>query len=309
MSRAVAIAVTAAAVWACAAAAALGYGTTTTYATQSAGTPPGAWTTVAGAAGASDGDAAAVLTETDAGGVAASQYPTNRSFSGNATGWTIADAPTGLCSISSAYDGGTGNPAGSLRASYGALLNLGSLLGTCSTAWTSGSFTWSDGAPAAVAFAMDRAVDVNGLIGSVSVTWSAVLVDETGATEATLVTETRSADAAWEAKAAAGLSPGDIVSGHTYHLRIDVGFQSILSLVSGMGFNADNVTLTITPQDNRADGELQALSVPAGTTCTLELRARTTGEPLRRPGVERDDLDPARASPRSRRPGGSPPTA
>jgi hypothetical protein len=45
-----------------------------------------------------------------------------------------------------------------------------------------------------------------------------------------------------------------------------------------MGFNADNVALTITPQDNRADGELRATAVPEGTTCTLELRARTTGE-------------------------------
>ena len=90
--------------------------------------------------------------------------------------------------------------------------------------------------------------------------------------------EAASADAAWGTRVASSLSPGLIVSGHTYHLRIDAGFESSLSLVSGMGFNADNVTLTITPQDNQADGELRATAVPEGTTCTLELRARTTGE-------------------------------
>lgn len=266
------------ALWALTAAVALGYGTTTTYATQAAGTPPGAWTTVGGAASAADGDEAAVLTETDAGGVAASLYPSNRTFSGNATGWTIADAPAGLCSIASAYDGGAGNPAGSVRAAYSALLNLGGLLGTCSSSWTSSSFTWSAGTPASVAFALDRAVDVNGLVGQVSVTWAAVLVDETAGTSATLVTETRTTDAAWGSQAASGLAPGGVVSGHTYHVRIDVGFQSDLSLVSGMGFAADNITLAVTPQDRRADGELRAVSVPAGTTQTLELRARTTGE-------------------------------
>ncbi len=276
MSRLVAAA--AVAVWALAASVALGYGTTTTYAGQAAGTPPGAWTTVAGAASDSDGDAAAVLTETDAGGVAAGLYPSNRAFAGNASGWTIADNPAGLCSIASAYDGGAGNPAGSLRAAYSALLNLGGLLGTCTSSWTSASFTWSAGAPASVAFAMDRTVDVNGLAGDVSVTWSAVLVDETAASSATLVTETRTTDAPWGSQSATGLAPGDVVSGHTYHLRIDVGFQSDLSLVSGMGFGVDNVTLTITPQDNQADGELRATGVPVGTTCTLELRARTTGE-------------------------------
>lgn len=266
--------------WLAAAGVALGYGTATTYATEAAGTPPGAWSGVAGAASDSDGDAAAVLTETDAAGIAASAYPSNRTFTGNATGWTVDDQPAALCSMSSAYDGGSGNPAGSLRATYGALLNLGGLLGTCGTSWTSASFTWSQGTPGAVSFAMDRSVDVNGLAGQVSVTWSAVLVDETAASSTVLTTETRTTDAAWATRTASGIGPADIVSGHTYHVRIDAGFQSDLSLVSGMGFNADNVTLSVTPRDERADGELRALAVPAGTTHTLELRARTSGEPF-----------------------------
>lgn len=267
-----------AAVWVCATATALGYGTSTTYASQSAGTPPGAWAGVAGAGSASDSDAVATLTETDAGTVAASQYPTNRAFSGNATGWTVVDTSATLCTIASAYDGANGNPSGSLRASYSILLNLGGLVGTCSSSWTSNSFTWSSGSPAAVAFAMDRAVDVNGLVGSVTVTWSAVLVDETVAGSKVLVTETRSTDGAWATQTAAGLVSSDVASGHTYHLRIDIGFQSTRSLTSGIGFNADNISLAVTPRDYEADGELRLTSVPTGTTHTLELRARTSAE-------------------------------
>jgi hypothetical protein len=272
------IAAAAVAVWICAAATALGYGTDTTYASQSAGTPPGAWAGVAGAGSASDSDASATLTETDAATVAASQYPTNRAFSGNATGWTTSDNSAVLCSVSTAYDNADGNPSGSLRTTYSVLLNLGGLLGTCSSSWTSNSFTWSSGTPASVAFAMDRAVDLNGLASGVSVTWTAVLVDETVAGSKTLVTETRGTDGAWATQTATGLSASDVLSGHTYHLRIDISFQSTRSLVNGMGFNADNITLTVTPRDYQADGELRVLSVPKGTTHTLELRARTSGE-------------------------------
>ena len=35
------------------------------------------------------------------------------------------------------------------------------------------------------------------------------------------------------------------MSGHTYHLRVDVAFSSLLSLVNGLGFNVDNIGLTV----------------------------------------------------------------
>ena len=277
-ARARVIAFAAAAAWLFATATALGYGTSTVYASQSAGTPPGVWATTAAAASASDSDASATLTETDVASVAASLNPTNRTFSGNATGWTASDSGASLCSIATAYDGANGKPSGSLRTSYSALLNLGSLLGTCSSSWTSNSFTWSRWRPGVGGVRDGPGGHVNGLLGSVTVTWSAVLVNETVPGAKTLVTETGTTDAAWGAKVAAGLVSGDVVSGHTYHLRIDVAFQSSLSLVSGMGFSADNIVLAVTPRDDQADGELRAPSVPAGSTHTLEIRARTSGE-------------------------------
>ncbi len=259
---------------------ALGYGTSTTYASSSAGTPPGTWASVAAAGSATDGGASATLTETDGGGVAATAYPTNRAFAGSITGWSVTDTSAVLCGVASAYDGTTGNPGGSIRSSYGALLNLAGLLANCSSRWQSDTFTWNDGTPAAVSFSMDRAVDANGLLGQVTTTWTAYLVDETAGTTATLVSGSSTADLAWGTQTAAGLGPSSIVPGHTYRIRIDVAFSSLLSLVSGLGFNVDNVSLTVTPQAQQASGELNVGGVPAGTTQTLELRARTSGEPF-----------------------------
>ncbi|WP_217921050.1 hypothetical protein [Miltoncostaea oceani] len=257
---------------------ALGYGTSTTYASQSAGTPPGTWAGLAGAGSASDADAAATLTETDAGGVAATSYPSNRTFATNAAGWTPADTSAVLCSASSAHDAGTGSPAGSIRTTYATLLNLAGLLAACGSTWTSPSFTWSGGTPAAVAFSMDRMVDANGLVGVVTTTWQVVLVDETAPGTKVLVSGSASADTPWGTVTSATVGPSDIVSGHTYHLRIDSSFSSVLSLVGGLGVNYDDVTLDVTPRASHADGELRVTSVPAGTTHTLEMRARTSGE-------------------------------
>lgn len=279
MTRALLAVVAVVAAWAALGASALGYGTSTTYASSSAGTPPGVWAGVAGAGSASDGDAAATLTETDAAGLPAVLHPVNRAFAAGASGWSLADTGAALCSVSSAHTSSDGNPAGSLRASYGTLLNLGGLLASCSSAWTSDAFTWTDGAPASVAFSMDRLIDVNGVLG-VTVSWQARLVDETVPGQVTLVSGSSAADSGWTTQSAAGLPAGAIVSGHTYRIRIDVTFETVLGLLSGIGFGADNVVLAVTPQDRQASGELGATGVPAGTTHTLELRARTTGEPF-----------------------------
>lgn len=253
MRRALLTLAAAAAAWAALCACALAYGTSTTYASSSGGTPPGAWAGVAGAGSASDADAAATLTETDAAGLPAVLHPVNRAFAADASGWTFSDSGALLCSVSSARTGADGNPAGSLRATYGTLLNLASLLATCSSTWTSDPFTWTGGAPASVAFSMDRLIDVNGLLG-VTVTWRAVLVDQTVPGETTLVSGSTNSDSGWTTQAAAGLSTGAIVSGHTYRIRIEVSFDTVLGLLSGIGFGADNVTLAVTPQDRRASG-------------------------------------------------------
>jgi hypothetical protein len=258
---------------------ALAYGTTTTYASSGSATT-GAWANVAAAGSAADGGAAATLTEADAGSVPATDEPSNRTFSGSITGWTAADAPSGLCSISSGYDGSTGNPAGAARSSYGALLNLLGLLGNCSATWTSTSFTWAGGAPASVAFSMDRLVDLNGLIGGVTASWTATLVDETAPGSRTLLSGSVSSDSGWATVSAAGLPASAIASGHTYHVAVKLAFSSSLSLVSNMGVDIDNVVLAITPHTYAASGELDVPGVPAGSSQTLELSARTTGEPF-----------------------------
>ena len=123
------------------------------------------------------------------------------------------------------------------------------------------------------------AVDLNGLVGLASATVTASLVDETVPGTVTLTTATITSDSGWAAMTAAP-APGVVVSGHTYHLSIRIAFSSTLSLVSGMGVNIDNVTLSVTPSDDRADGELRAPGVPVGSTNTLELRARTSAEPF-----------------------------
>ncbi|WP_217915650.1 hypothetical protein [Miltoncostaea marina] len=257
--------------------AAAGHGTTTVPATTPGPVAHGALSGLAAAGDAGDGDAAATLAETDAGMLAPSVHPSGGGFDGGMGGWTAADQAIGLCTISSGH---TGDHGGSLRAGYAALLNLLGLLGECRTSWRSPSFTWTGGAPAAVAFSMDRLVDVNGLLNLVTVRWTAVLVDETAPGERVLLGGVRAADEGWTTQSATGLGADAIAHGHTYHVRIDVRIESALSLVTGIGFGADEVALTITPQDHRADAEIRASGVPRGSTHTLELAARTTGEPF-----------------------------
>lgn len=236
------------------------------------------WTGVAAAGSAADGGAAATLTETDAGGVGPVPYPANRAMA-DGTGWSAVDTGALLCSVASAHDPAAGNPSGSLRTSYSALLNLGNLAAGCSSTWTSASFSWSGGAPAGATFAMDRAIDVNGLVGVAGVTLTASLVDETVPGTTTLLTATSGADAGW-GSLTGSVPPGMPVSGHTYHLTIEIAFSSTLSLVGGLSASIDNVTLAVTPADERADGELVTTGVPVGSTNTLELRARTSLEPF-----------------------------
>lgn len=257
--------------------AALGYGTSTTWVTGLQGTPPGAWANLPGAQAGGDGDAA-TLTETDAAGVPATLQPANRTFDASASGWTAQDSGSVLCSVSSGHDAGDGAPPGSIRTSYATLLNLLNLLASCSSTWTSDAFTWTGGTPASVAFQVDRMVDLNGLVGLATASWTVRLVDETAGGSTVLVSGSRTSDSGWTTQTAAGLGPGSIVSGRTYRIRIEIAFSSTLSLVSGFGVGFDNVRLSITPQNMRATGELVVDGVPPGSTHTLELRAGTTGE-------------------------------
>jgi hypothetical protein len=250
------------------------YGTTATDA--SAGTGP--WTNLAAAGSGSDGGAAAALTETESGGGTPQLFPANREMASGA-GWTASDTNGVLCTTSSAHDGSEGSPAGSLRTSYAALLNLLNLLADCSTTWRSQSFTWNDGQPADVAFAMDRLVDLNGLVGLATATVTARLVDETTPGALTLASATVTQDSGWTPMTGSP-APSAVVHGHTYHLEVEISFTSTLSLISGFGVNLDNVVLSVRPGDQRATGELRAVGVPVGSTHTLEVRARTTGEPF-----------------------------
>jgi hypothetical protein len=255
-------------------AAASAYGTTATDASAGAGP----WTNLAAAGSATDGGAAASLTESESGGGTPQLFPPNREMT-SAAGWTASDTNGVLCTTGSDHDGSQGNPAGSLRTSYAALLNLLNLLADCSTTWRSQSFTWTDGEPADVAFSMDRLMDLNGLVGLATATVTARLVDETTPGSLTLATATVTQDSGWSAMTGAP-GPTAIVHGHTYHLEVVVSFASTLSLISGFGVNLDNVTLSVRPGDQRAAGELRAVGVPAGSTHTLEIRARTSGEPF-----------------------------
>ena len=252
-------------------AAASAYGTTTTWA--SAGT--GSWTGLAAAGSSTDGGAAATLTEAESGAGVPQLFPANRAMATGA-GWTATDTSAALCTAASAFDGSAGNPAGSLGTSYATLLNLLGLLADCGSTWTSGSFTWTGGTPQAVAFSMDRLIDLNG-VALANATVTATLVDETVPATWPMASQSVSGDSGWATMSGAP-SPAAVVAGHTYHVEVAIGFASALSLASGMGVNIDNVALAITPPDMKGQGELRAVGVPAGSTHTLEVRARTSGE-------------------------------
>jgi hypothetical protein len=254
-------------------AAAAAYGTTTTYA--SAGSGP--WANLAAAGVAGDGDAAATLTEAESGAGVPQLFPSNRAMA-DATGWTGTGTTGVLCDSASTHAAGAGNPPGSLHTSYATLLNLLGLLADCGGTWTSAPFTWTDGPPRTATFAMDRLIDLNG-IALANATVTATLVDETVPATTPLASQSVSGDSGW-ATISGSPPPGALVAGHTYHVDVAVGFSSVLSLITGMGVNVDNVTLSVTPQDQRAQGELRAVGVPAGSTHTLEVRARTGGEPF-----------------------------
>lgn len=259
---------------------ALGYGTATVYAGSGSATL-GTWATISGAGSASDSDAAATLTEADAAGVAATTYPSNRAFTSGSSPWTASDTCTLLCSTTSAHVAGDGNPAGSIRTSFATLLGLLGLATGVGT-WTSESFTWTGGTPGAVGFQLDRRAQVSGLLGlGGTASYQVSLVNDTAGTSTTLLGATLTgSDASWTTLTASGLVPGDVVSGSTYHLEIRTTFTAAAALLSGHSVSYDNVVLTVRPQNQRADGELGLAGVPAGSTMTLELRARTTGEPF-----------------------------
>lgn len=255
---------------------ALAYGTSTAY-VASASAGPGSWGPIAGAQGDADGDAAATLSEADAAGEPAVILPSNTTFSGSAAGWSSASSCSLLCTVTNAYDDGSGNPSGSIATSFATALGLLSTATGVGT-WSSDSFTWTAGAPGAVTVALDRRATVSGLLAvGGTATYAVRLVDETVPGSTTLLSGTLTGDDAGWVPLSASPAPGVVVSGHAYHLEIATTFTAAVALLSGHSVTYDNVTLSVRPQNQRADGEMRVTGVPPGSTWTLELRARTEG--------------------------------
>lgn len=182
---------------------------------------------------------------------ATSVYPAGGSgFDSGAEGWSPGGASCAplpvLCNAEAVYDGGAGNPAGSLAAQTTATLNAINLF-SGTVVWNSPQFTVPVGAVTGASLRLDRAFSPGGLVDvAPTATYTVTLRDLTaGTSSAPLSEQLTKADTAFATRAGSA----SVVSGHTYQLSVEsVTAQSALalSLLSGTtALRFDNVGLQV----------------------------------------------------------------
>ncbi len=192
-----------------------------------------------------------------AGSARAAVYPAGGSgFNGGAEGWRVIDAgctPAASCTASGGYDGGNGNPPGSIAANTDVALNLLMLFDSTVTL-QSPDFTATGGGPGTLhldrQFAPGTLVDL-----APESTYSVTLIDRTADRESEPLSETIDAASDFVGKdAAVTLAPG-----HTYAISIET---EISSSVAGTGLfggttstRFDNVSLTLDGGGSGVGGE------------------------------------------------------
>jgi hypothetical protein len=193
---------------------------------------------------------AAMLLLTAGQAQAATVYPAGGStFTGGSEGWHTAEAPTcnigllPLCSASGEYDGGSGNPAGSLKAETKITLNAGGLFKSM-VVLESPNFTATEGGAASLR--LERELVSGSLLDlAPEVTYKASLVDRTSGTSSEVIADTVSgSEEAFKGKNGAAT----LVAGHTYAISVSAETNSTLvnvGLLGSTAFRLDNVALTV----------------------------------------------------------------
>jgi hypothetical protein len=197
--------------------------------------------------------AAAVLLAA-AGSARAAVYPAGgSSFSGGLQGWQVTEAGCNagpLCTASGGYDGGNGNPPGSIAANTNVTLNLATLFKSNVTL-QSPDFTVVDGR--AGTLHLDRQFAPGSLVDLAAETSYAVtLIDRTAGRGSEPLEETIDSASGFVGRDAAVT----VVPGHTYALSIAVETSSSLVGTSLLGGTTstrfDNVELAVSAD---ADGD------------------------------------------------------
>lgn len=152
-------------------------------------------------------------------------------FEGGAEGWTVTEASCTLpvlCTVDGGYDGGAGNPPGSIASTASIPLNALTLV-KATTVLESPDFKAAEGGSYALRldrqFTQGSAVDL-----APQVSYTVSLLDRTTGTEAKAVTEMVTATSPFTGKEA----PVPVVAGHTYAIRIVAETSSTLAGV-GLG--------------------------------------------------------------------------
>ena len=179
-------------------------------------------------------------------------------FSGSAEGWQVQGEPTctipltGVCSATADYDGGVGNPAGSLAVNTNVLLNALGLL-TSSADFVSADFVASQGGTGTVS--LERAISNSGLLDlTPTVNYELTLLDRTTSTSTVALS-----DSASGTEVPFGATTGSValVQGHTYALSLAVDTSSqilALGLLGGTAAHFDNVAITVAVPGDRGKG-------------------------------------------------------
>lgn len=203
------------------------------------------------------------------------EYPKGGgSFNGGAEGWETTEAGCNLpalCTAGGAYDGGVGNPAGSLAATTNIALNVVSLFKSSVTFVSPNFKVTEDGTAVAHVdrqFSQGNLVDLNP-----SLDYSVRLIDRTANNESTPIKETVASTSPFTGVDHAS----SVVAGHTYALAVTA---EISSSVAGTGLLAgstsahfDNVSLSVqTSGDGNGSGGGKGSGTGAGVG-SAELRS------------------------------------
>jgi hypothetical protein len=193
---------------------------------------------------------------------AAAQAATDVYPAGGSEGWSPGGASCSpgplLCSEEAAYDGGAGNPPGSISARTTATANAVTLF-SGTAVWNSPSFTVGGGPVTDVRLRLERAFSPGALVDVRPVaTYTVALLDLTSGQQQALLTETvDSYDTAFAPREA----PASVSVGHAYRLSIQATTtQSVLAasvLTGRTDMRFDNVRLAV-----------QSLAAQSGTAAS-----------------------------------------
>jgi hypothetical protein len=182
-------------------------------------------------------------------------YPAGGStFTGGAQGWEVTEASCNvpLCTAGGGYDGGNGNPPGSIAANTNIALNLTKLFKSTVTV-QSPDFTVASAGDGTLH--LDRQFAPGSLVDlAPQATYNVTLIDRTAGTESKPLTEELKEGSAFIGKDHAVT----VKAGHVYALSITTETSSTVAgsgLLSGTAsVRFDNVSVTVEPSGGSGSG-------------------------------------------------------